>query len=240
MRNEIEFARVTRVAMILALPLWLAACAPEEGEELYETPEATTPGGELEEAAEPLQVDIVGDEGSEVDGEATLTQMGDSFTVALSLENLPGQGPFQAHIHAGTCEDRAELAETAEPGETARPGETEVDEDRNPEQDRVLVPLEPVTVGGAMGATEPAQPGTTPEPGTEGQVEGMNSGMSTTTVAKSQLEGQEEAFIQVHGEGGRAIACGNIADLGSATLGTGTGTTPGSAPGQPGGTEPNR
>ena len=237
MRKENDLNRMCRIALMMALPLGLVACAPDEGEELDETPEATMPEVDRSEAFEPMTVELEGEdiEGtlSEVDGEATITRVEDSLMVSLSLENLPGTGPFQAHIHAGSCDARDEAyEETDEP----EPGETvDQDEVAAGEQGRVLVPLEAVTVGGMASTGTPESTPSATTPGTE--PEGENHGMSMSTVAISQLQGHEEAFIQVHGEGGQVIACGNIDDLSRATMGAGMGATP-TTPSTTPGTEP--
>lgn len=239
MRIEENMTRVCRIAMMLALPLAFVACAPEEQDEL-ETPDATVPEAGLEEeAAAPFTVDIEGDdvEGmeTEVEGEATITRLADSLMVTLSVENLPGEGPFQAHIHAGTCDARPDVAGATDLGETGTTrdmGETGETGDvttgqpgaQQPDQGRVLVPLEPVRVGALAG------PDDTPA---TGDVEADHTGMSTTTVASSQLQGQQQAFIQIHREDGSPIACGDIDDLSRINLDAGT-TGPGTAPGTPG------
>ena len=163
-------------------------------------------------------------------GIAETTRMMDSLMVTLSLENLPGPGPFQAHIHAGTCQAEEEVLEGE--AETPEPGETPEQDEATADQGRVLVPLEDVTVG-ALGAT-PSTPESTPSattPGTE--LQGENNGMSMSTIAVSQLQGQQRAFVQVHGEGGQPIACGNIDDLGRATMGAGMGASPSTTPSTP-------
>lgn len=211
MRNENEFTRASRVAMMLVLTMGLAACAPEEAPEWAPDDIVTEPEPGV---AEPLTVDIEGDETS-VTGEATVSRIGESVMVSLTVQNLPGEGPFQAHLLSGRCDDRQDLADmgdpaTPEPVEPTEPGEQPMDRPTQPgmqQQGQVLSSLENIQVT--------AQTGT-----------------STSTVPVSQLQGHDRAFIQIEDSAGQPIACGDIDDLGQATLGTGTapGTDPGTTP----------
>jgi hypothetical protein len=220
MRKPNEFSRVLQVAMMLALPVGLASCAPEDGDEL-DTPETTIPDTDADMGveAQPMTIDIEGVD-TDVEGEATISRAGESLMVSLTLENLSGEGPFQAHLLSGRCEDRENamgenrpLTEpaTTEPGTTppatepgttpgATPGQT-----MPGAQGQVLATLEPIQVSGAT--TD------------EGQ-----AGMSHSTVPVSGLQGQTQAFIEVQGQGTQTVACGNVDNLNQILMGTGAGT----------------
>jgi hypothetical protein len=236
MRKPNEFTRILQVGMMLVLPVGLASCAPDDGEEM-ETPEETTLPDAGTDTVEPVTVDINSVGESEVEGEATISRVGESLMVSLQLEELMGAGPFRAQILSGRCEDREEVtqgqtppATGADTGRTATaPGAA------GATHGQVLATLEPIQVSGATG-TPPAGG----QPAAEGQ-----AGMSHSTIPVSDLRAVQQALIEVHGEGARTIACGNIDNLsqllsaagttGGATMtppagSTTPGTTPGSRP----------
>jgi hypothetical protein len=237
MRMPNEFTRILQVGMMLVLPVGLASCAPEDGEEM-ETPEETTlPDTGVTGAVEPVTVDINEVEDSEVEGEATISRVGESLMVSLQLENLTGAGPFRAQILSGRCEDRPEMGQAPAPGTTGTTTDTAAPATTGTpgamQQGQVLATLEPIQVSGAAGQPGAGQPTTG-----EGQ-----AGMSHSTIPASDMQAVQQAFIEVHGEGARTIACGNIdnlsrlisADAGATGGATMTppagGTTPGGTPG---------
>jgi hypothetical protein len=216
MRKENEFTRVLRVGMALVLSAGLAACAPEEEEEL-ETPEPTT--DVTTPAAEPITVDIESVENSNVSGDATISRSGESIMVALTLENLPSAGPFQAQLVSGRCDADTNISTTPStpsttPGAPSTPGQTTppaATTTPGTESSRVLATLETIQVTG----TAPAQ-----------------NGMSHSTVPLSSLQGATDAAIKVM-EGTRTVACGNVNNINDLTMGGSTTTTPGTAPARP-------
>lgn len=234
MRKPNKFTRMLQVAAMLALPIGLVSCAPEEGEEL-ETPETTLPDADMDMGAEgqPMTVDIEGLEGSNVSGEATISRVGESLMVSLSLENLPAEGPFRAQIVSGMCEDRENMMGTPEPTEPGTEPGTDPATTPDPAtpgqttgmQGQVLATLEDVQVSGATGTDAAGQ-----------------AGMSHSTVPVSDLQGQTQAHVEIQGQGNQAVACGNIDNLGQVLMGTGTGTaapqgqpvTPPAEPEEPG------
>lgn len=230
MRKPNEFTRVLQLAAMLALPIGFVACAPEDGEEL-DTPETTLPEAETDMGAgdaEPMTVDIEGVGGANVQGEATISRVGESLMVSLTMEELPGEGPFRAQILSGMCRDDAmggtdamdEPVTTPDAG-TGTPDATQPGTDMSGMQDgQVLATLEDIQVSGATGTTE-------------GQ-----AGMSHSTVSVTDLQGQTQAHIEILGQDNQAVACGNVNNLSQVLMGTGTGTgttpmtpAPGTAPG---------
>jgi hypothetical protein len=178
-------------------------------------------------AAEPITIDIEGVNDSEVEGEATISRVGESLMVSLSLEELTGEGPFRAQILSGRCEDHTMMGQggTTAPGTgttsmdtTAAPGAATPSTGMQM-QGQVLAALEPIQTSGA------AQPGTTGQPGV-GQ-----AGMSHSTIPVTGMQGSTQAFIEVQGQGARTVACGDIDDLNRLMLGGTSGTTPGATPG---------
>jgi hypothetical protein len=234
MRKPNEFTRILQVGMMLVLPVGLASCAPDDGEEM-ETPEETTlpDTGPVTDVVEPVTVDINSVD-SEVEGEATISRVGESLMVSLQLEELAGTGPFRAQILSGRCEDRPTTdapgtTGTGTPGTGAAPGTTNMTQ-----QGQVLATLEPIQVSGATG-----QPTTPPTGGQPAAGEGQ-AGMSHSTIPVGDFRAMQQAFIEVQGQGSRTIACGNIDNLNqllSATAG-GTGgatlTPPAGSTGTPG------
>ena len=105
MRKPNEFTRILQIGMMLVLPVGLASCTRDEGDEM-ETPEETNlpDSNEVNAAAEPVEVDINGVD-SEVEGEATITRVGESLMISMTLEKLAGDGPFRGTIMSGRCED---------------------------------------------------------------------------------------------------------------------------------------
>jgi hypothetical protein len=231
MRKPNEFTRILQIGMMLVLPIGLASCTRDEGEEM-ETPEETNlpDTNDVNAAAEPVEVDINGVE-SDVDGQATITRVGESLMVSLTLEKLAGEGPFRGQIVSGRCEDRedqtpnrTETGRNTTPGQPTTPGATPPAGTTTPAAQQVLATLEPIQVAGATGQ---------PTPATE------KSGMSQSTVPVADLRGMRDVHIEVQGTGARTIACGNITDMDKLLLG-GTGgatvapmtpspTTPGGA-----------
>jgi hypothetical protein len=199
MRTENELSRVLRLGMALVVSVGLAACAPEEEAEL-ETPETEAPDVE---AVEPMEVDIES-VNSTVEGEATITRTGESLMVSLTLENLPGQGPYQGQLVTGRCdaiEDAAERGATtppATPPQTPAPGM---------ESGRVIGTFDPI------------------------QVAGTGASMTATghaTIPVSGIQGATEGALKITSEGGQTVACGNVNNLNELTMGSAG--TPGSAP----------
>jgi hypothetical protein len=200
-----------------------------------ETPEETAlPDANADlDTVEPVTVDINGVE-SEVEGEATISRVGESLMVSLQLEELTGAGPFRAQILSGRCEDRENVANqpsgtpgTDAPATTTPPGTTTPGA-ADQAQGQVLATLEPVQL---TGATPPPAGGTA----------ASQAGMSHSTIPVIDLQSATQAFIEVQGEGARTVACGNIDNLTNLLAG-GTGgatmsppaapsTTPGAAPG---------
>jgi hypothetical protein len=212
MHMENELARVLRLGMALVVSVGLAACAPETEEEL-DTPETSTPDVTTTPAPEPMTVDLQAVENSNVSGDATLTRSGESIMVALTLENLPSAGPFQAQLISGRCENGGATTPapstpaptTPAPGARGTTPSTQTPPATGAESGRVLATLESIQVTG----TAPAQ-----------------NGMSHSTVAVSSLQGNMDAAIKVT-DGSKTIACGNLSNIGSLTSGTTT------APGTP-------
>jgi hypothetical protein len=240
MRKPIDLNRILQVSMMVALPLALAACAPDDGDDM-DTLEDSVPAVTTEDVtAEPVTVDINSVD-SEVDGEATVSRAGESLMVSLTLTELAGEGPFVGQIVAGRCEDREDTvanrtdAPATTPGtnppaagttpQTPAPGTTPTTD--NPNQGQVLARLEAIQLTGATGGTTPPAGGAAAAPG--------QSGMSHSTIPVSDLRSMPDAFIEVQGTGSRTIACGNIGELDRLLTGT-TGTvvapvTPAPAPG---------
>ena len=223
MRKPNEFTRILQIGMMLVLPIGLASCTRDEGKEEMETPEETNlPDTNVNAAAQPVEVDINGVD-SDVSGEATITRVGESLMVSLTVEKLAGDGPFRGQIAAGRCEDmKAEIPNRTETGRTT-PGATPPAGTTTPATEgQVLATLEPIQVAGATGQATPA---------TE------KSGMSQSTVPVADLRGMRDVHIEIQGQGARTIACGNISDMdkllmggtGGATVAPTTPTTPGGA-----------
>jgi hypothetical protein len=206
MRMENELARVLRLGMALVVSVGLAACAPEADEEM-ETTETTTPEVTPTPAAEPMTVDLEAVENSNVSGNATLTRSGESMMVALMLENLPSAGPFQAQLVSGRCD--SEGAAAPAPGAPSTTPGAQTPPATGMETGRVLATLEAIQVTG----TAPA-----------------HNGMSHSTVAVSNLQGNTDASIKVT-EGSKTVACGNLSNISNLT--SGTTSTPGTAPARP-------
>jgi hypothetical protein len=222
---------------MLVLPIGLASCAPDEDEELETEVTPAPDTGPGVDAVEPVTVDINNIGESEVEGEATISRVGESLMVSLQLEELSGTGPFRAQIVSGRCEDVENVADRAtEPGTTpatpppAGTGGTPTTTPGTTQTGQVLATLEPIQVSGTTGTTPPAgQPGT---PTTEGQ-----AGMSHSTIPVTDLRAAQQARLEVHGQGAVTIACGNIDNLNQ--LLSGAGTTGGATMTPPAGTTPN-
>jgi len=228
MRHDKECTRVLRIGMMLVLPIGLASCAPEDTDD-WTAPDPIT-DDRVGVRMEPITVDI-DSEDTDVEGEATLTRVNDTFTIALNLENLPGAGPFQAHIVTGRCEDLRRMAGI--PGNNGMTGPATGTQDT-------------LGIQGTPGAPGPMQ---TPATGQVGQelaslqdvrVTAANdqAGMSTSNVSVPDLQGHQNAAIVIRGPNGLMMACGDIENLHEATMAPGTvpGTGPGTgtAPGTPG------
>jgi hypothetical protein len=207
MRMENELARVLRLGMALVVSVGLAACAPGEDEEL-ETPEAT-PDVTTTPAPEPMEVDIEAVENSNISGDATLTRSGESIMVALTLENLPSAGPFQAQLISGRCDAASTPAPGAPSTTPSTPSTTPPATTSGTQSARVLATLENIQVTG----TAPAQ-----------------NGMSHSTVPVSGLQGNTDASIKVT-DGTKTVACGNVNNL--SNLISTTTTTPSTPPARP-------
>jgi len=232
MRHDKECTRVLRIGMMLVLPIGLASCAPEDTDD-WTAPDPIT-DDRVGVRAEPITVDI-DSEDTNVEGEATITRVNDTFTIALNLENLPGAGPFQAHIVTGRCEDVRRMAGMPVNNGTTMPAPGT--------QDTLDMQGTPGTPG-TMGT-----PGTqTPARGQVGQelaslqdvrVTAANdqAGMSTSNVSVSELRGHQAAIV-IRDPNGLMMACGDLENLDEATAAPGTapGTSPGTgtAPGTPG------
>lgn len=210
MRMENELARVLRLGMALVVSVGLAACAPESEEEL-DTPETTTPDVTTTPVPEPMTVGIEAVENSNVSGDATLTRSGESIMVALTLENLPSAGPFQAQLISGRCDSEGATTPaptTPAPGARSTTPGAQTPPATGAESGRVLATLETIQVTG----TAPA-----------------HNGMSHSTVAVSSLQGNMDASIKVT-DGSKTVACGNLSNISNLT--SGATTTPGT-PGRP-------
>jgi hypothetical protein len=244
MRKPNDLTRILQLGMMVALPIALAACAPDDGDDLdtMEDSVSTTPAMEST-PVEPVTVDL-GSVDSEVDGEATISRAGESLMVSLTLDNLAGEGPFRGQIVSGRCEDRenqvgnrtdAPAPGTTPPAGTApgtTPGATTPQtpasaDDMN--QGQVLASLEPIQMSGATTTTPGGQPsGQAPSAADQ-------SGMSHSTIPVTDFRSMREAFIEIQGQASRTVACGNIDNLDRLLAGTaGTTTTPmtpGASPG---------
>jgi hypothetical protein len=153
MRKPNEFTRILQVGIVMTLPFALASCTREDRKEEIDTPEVTTvPEAPREGTAEPVTVDIQSVD-SKVDGEATISRVGESLMVSLALEKLAGEGPFRAAILSGRCEDRKDTVANRTPAPqtgtgrdtaTPRAGTTPTQG-----QGQVLATLEPIQLSGA-------------------------------------------------------------------------------------------
>lgn len=150
----------TRLAGMLAVAGLLACAGQEQGGET-----ATADMAGAEQVADTVTLAPKNESG--IAGSVTLTEVGDSITLAVMLEGGTPGTTYANHIHAGDCN---------------APGD-------------VAAPLTGVTVT---------------EDGT---------GMATTTVAASVVEGEEAEdtgedepalLVQVHLPGGAPAACGAI------------------------------
>jgi hypothetical protein len=216
MRKPNDFSRILQVSMMVALPFALASCAPDENDEMDTTGDSV-PAVVEPAAPEPVTVDLASVD-SEVDGEATVSRVGEALMVSLTLDKLAGEGPFSAQVVSGRCEDRDNAANApADPRGATPPATTPPSATTPPTtgtamdmQGQVLATLEPIQLSPAT----PAQPG-----GVASQ-----SGMSHSTVPLSDFHAMSNAFIQVQGQASRVIACGNIDNLDRLLSGT-AGTT---------------
>ena len=233
MRKSIELSRILQVGMVMTLPFALASCTREERKEEIKTPEETAVPEATPEsmAAEPVTVDIESVD-SKVEGEATISRVGESLMVSLSLDKLAGEGPFRAQILSGRCEDRkdtvANRAPAPQTGGTGRDTAAGARAGTTPTQaqGQVLATLEPIQLSGATGGAAAEQ-----------------SGMSHSTVPVSSMHGMMQAYIEVQGTGARTVACGNIDHMDKMMSGATTGApttpatpgtqTPGTAPAAP-------
>jgi hypothetical protein len=218
-----DFSRILQVSMMVALHFALASCAPDENDEIDTTVDSV-PAAVEPSTPEPVTFDLESVD-SEVDGEATVSRVGESLMVSLTLDKLAGEGPFAAQVVSGRCEDRDDTAArtttpatpgATPPATTPQPPATEAGM-----QGQVLATLEPIQLSPAT----PAQPG-----GVAAQ-----SGMSHSTIPVTSFHAMPDAFIQVQGQASRVIACGNIDNLDGLLSGTaGTTTAPVTpAPGTP-------
>lgn len=87
---------------------------PAPGAEQMDTADIGEPMGM---DAETIELDAVNE--SEVDGDATITPMGDSLRVVLTLSGLDAEAEYPAHIHRGNCDDGGPVAEPLEAVTTA-------------------------------------------------------------------------------------------------------------------------
>ena len=198
MGKENEINRVLRAGMALALSVSFAACAQKDEAEL-DTPEESTPAVEQ---TETKTVDIEG-VNSSISGEATLSRSAESIMVSLTLENLPGAGPYQGQLISGKCD----AVESTTTPPTTPPSTTPPQTTPGMEAGRRLALLESIQVTG----TAPQQ-----------------TAMSHTTIPISTLTGNNEVAIKITGEGSATVACGDLDDLNdliSANAGT-TGSAP--------------
>jgi len=205
MRTENELSRIFRLAMALVVSAGLAACAPEEEAEL-ETPETEAPDVDT---VEPMEVDIES-VNSTVEGEATITRTGEQLMVALTLENLPGQGPYQAQLVTGRCDAIEDAAEGDRPATTPPANNPPA----NPQ-----TPAPGTESGRVIGTFDPIQ------------VTGTGTAMTATghaTIPVSGIQGATEGALKITSQGGQTVACGNVNNLNELTMGSAA--TPGSAP----------
>jgi hypothetical protein len=213
MRTRNELSRVFRLGMVLVVSAGLAACAPEEEAEL-ETPETEAPDVE---AVEPERVDIES-VNSTVEGEATITRTGQDLMVALTLENLPGQGPYTAQLVTGRCDAIEDAAEGDRPA-TNPPA-------NNPQTTPGM------ESGRSIGTFDPIQ------------VTGTGTAMTATghaTIPASSIQGATEGALKIM-QGSQTVACGNVNNLNELAMGSATpgGAYPGTTPGTPApGTNPS-
>ena len=223
MRKPIEFTRILQVGMVMALPFALASCTREEKKEEIKTPEATTVPEATPEnmAAEPVTVDIQSVD-SKVEGEATISRVGESLMVSLSLDKLAGEGPFRAQILSGRCEDRKDTVANRAPAPQTGGAKRDSAAPRGgttptQAQGQVLASLEPIQLSGATGGAAAEQ-----------------SGMSHSTVPVSAMHGMTQAYIEVQGTGAHTIACGNVDHMDKMMSGATTGAPTTTAPVTPG------
>ncbi len=99
----------TALAVTLLLPL-AAACGGEAGQEGEMAEEGMAEEGMVEEgmteeamtAGEMAMMGAMNESG--VSGNVNVSTSGESVTVAVEVEGLPGAGEYASHIHTGSCD----------------------------------------------------------------------------------------------------------------------------------------